>query len=72
MNLGQIYETILGWAGAKLGVKYASPIFDGASYDQVQEELKKAGLPEDGRVYLYDGQTGQKWIRKPRWAICTC
>ncbi len=60
MNLGQIYETILGWAGKKLGVKYASPIFDGASYDQVQEELKKAGLPEDGRVYLYDGRTGEK------------
>ena len=56
MNLGQIYETILGWAGLKLGVKYASPIFDGASYDQVQEELKKAGLPEDGRVQLYDGR----------------
>ncbi len=60
MNLGQIYETILGWAGKKMGVKYASPIFDGASYDQVQEELKKAGLPEDGRVYLYDGYTGKK------------
>lgn len=58
MNLGQIYETILGWAGLKLGVKYASPIFDGASYDQVQAELKKAGLPEDGRVQLYDGRTG--------------
>ena len=58
MNLGQIYETILGWAGLKLGVKYASPIFDGASYDQVQEELKKAGLPEDGRVTLYDGRSG--------------
>ncbi len=60
MNLGQIYETILGWAGKKLGVKYASPIFDGASYDQVQAELKKAGLPEDGRVYLYDGYTGER------------
>jgi DNA-directed RNA polymerase subunit beta len=64
MNLGQIYETILGWAGKKLGLKYASPIFDGASYDQVQEELKKAGLPEDGRVNLYDGQTGQKLDQK--------
>ena len=58
MNLGQIYETILGWAGLKLGVKYASPIFDGASYDQVQGELKKAGLPIDGRVQLYDGRSG--------------
>ncbi|NBB77751.1 MAG: DNA-directed RNA polymerase subunit beta [Bacteroidetes bacterium] len=64
MNLGQIYETILGWAGKKLGVKYASPIFDGASYDQVQEELKKAGLPEDGRVYLYDGYTGERLNQK--------
>ncbi len=60
MNLGQIYETILGWAGKKLGVKYASPIFDGASYDQVQAELRKAGLPEDGRVYLYDGRSGER------------
>jgi len=60
MNLGQIYETILGWAGMKLGVKYASPIFDGASYDQVQGELEKAGLPEDGRLYLYDGRSGER------------
>ncbi len=64
MNLGQIYETILGWAGLKLGVKYASPIFDGASYDQVQAELKKAGLPEDGRVTLYDGRTGHALDQK--------
>src|SRR5690625_7585340 len=49
MNLGQIYETILGWAAKKLGVKFASPIFDGASYEQVQEQLEKAGLPKDGR-----------------------
>ncbi|MFU8812808.1 MAG: DNA-directed RNA polymerase subunit beta [Balneolaceae bacterium] len=59
MNLGQIYETILGWAGLKMGVKYASPIFDGASYAQVQEELRNAGLPEDGRVTLFDGRSGQ-------------
>jgi len=58
MNLGQIYETILGWAAKKLGVKFASPIFDGASYEQVQEQLEKAGLPKDGRVRLYDGKTG--------------
>ncbi|HMB41803.1 MAG TPA: DNA-directed RNA polymerase subunit beta [Balneolaceae bacterium] len=64
MNLGQIYETILGWAGMKLGVKYASPIFDGASYDQVQDELKKAGLPVDGRINLYDGRTGQMLDQK--------
>jgi len=59
MNLGQIYETILGWAGKKLGVKFASPIFDGASMDEVKEKLRDAGLPEDGRVTLYDGRTGQ-------------
>ncbi|MDZ7689711.1 MAG: hypothetical protein U5K69_00890 [Balneolaceae bacterium] len=59
MNLGQIYETILGWAGKKLGVKFASPIFDGASYDQVQDKLEEAGLPKDGRVRLYDGRTGE-------------
>lgn len=58
MNLGQIYETILGWAAKKLGVKFASPIFDGATYEQVQEQLEKAGLPKDGRVRLYDGKTG--------------
>ena len=60
MNLGQIYETILGWAGMKLGVKYASPIFDGASYDQVQGELRKAGLPDTGRVKLFDGRSGKQ------------
>ncbi|MDX1672470.1 MAG: DNA-directed RNA polymerase subunit beta, partial [Balneolaceae bacterium] len=59
MNLGQIYETILGWAGKELGMKFASPIFDGASYDQVQEKLEEAGLPEDGRVTLHDGRTGE-------------
>ncbi len=64
MNLGQIYETILGWAAEKLGVKFASPIFDGASYDQVQSKLEEAGLPEDGRVTLYDGQTGEAFDQK--------
>lgn len=59
MNLGQIYETILGWAAKKLGVKFASPIFDGANYDQVQNQLEEAGLPKDGRVTLYDGRTGE-------------
>src|SRR5690625_6422789 len=48
----------------KLGVKYASPVFDGATYEQVQEELRKAGLPEDGRVHLYDGHTGKKMDQK--------
>jgi len=61
MNLGQIYETILGWAGRKLGVKFATPIFDGATAEEVNEELVKAGLPAYGRTYLYDGQTGDRF-----------
>lgn len=61
MNLGQIYETVLGWAGLKLGKKYATPIFDGATEDQVKAELDKAGLPEFGRTYLYDGLTGERF-----------
>ncbi|MDN4166343.1 DNA-directed RNA polymerase subunit beta [Cytophagales bacterium LB-30] len=61
MNLGQIYETVLGWAGLKLGRKYATPIFDGASMEEVAAELSEAGLPEVGRTYLYDGLTGQKF-----------
>jgi DNA-directed RNA polymerase subunit beta len=61
MNLGQIYETVLAWAGLKLGRKYATPIFDGASLDEVQAELKEAGLPPYGRTYLYDGLTGDKF-----------
>ena len=61
MNLGQIYETVLAWAGHKLGKKYATPIFDGATLDQVQHELKEAGLPAFGRTYLYDGLTGDKF-----------
>jgi len=58
MNLGQIFETLLGWAGAELGVKYATPVFDGATEADIKESLQKAGLPEDGRVQLYDGMTG--------------
>jgi DNA-directed RNA polymerase subunit beta len=61
MNLGQIYETVLGWAGVRLGRKYATPIFDGASLDEVSKELKDAGLPDFGRTYLYDGLTGEKF-----------
>jgi DNA-directed RNA polymerase subunit beta len=61
MNLGQIYETVLAWAGVKLGRKYATPIFDGASLDEVSKELKDAGLPDFGRTYLYDGLTGEKF-----------
>ncbi|GAB4311222.1 MAG: DNA-directed RNA polymerase subunit beta [Bacteroidales bacterium] len=61
MNLGQIYETILGWAGKKLGLKFATPIFDGASLDQINDYMKKADLPENGMVYLYDGATGERF-----------
>ena len=61
MNLGQIYETVLGWAGHKLGMTFSTPIFDGASYEQVNELMDKAGLPRDGKVYLYDGETGERF-----------
>jgi DNA-directed RNA polymerase subunit beta len=61
MNLGQIYETVLGWAGRKLGVKFATPIFDGATFDEVNGYLEKANLPDYGRSYLYDGQTGDRF-----------
>jgi DNA-directed RNA polymerase subunit beta len=64
MNLGQIYETVLGWAGLKLGKKYATPIFDGASEEEVAKELKTAGLPEFGRTHLYDGLTGDRFDQK--------
>mgnify|MGYP003884250097 FL=1 len=59
MNLGQIYETVLGWAGIELGVKFASPIFDGASIDQINEYTDKAGVPRFGRTFLIDGNTGE-------------
>ncbi|MBD3748114.1 MAG: DNA-directed RNA polymerase subunit beta [Sphingobacteriales bacterium] len=61
MNLGQIYETVLGWAGKELGLKFATPIFDGASHDEVEEYVKKAGVPESGRTYLYNGLTGERF-----------
>jgi len=61
MNLGQIYETVLGWAGLKLGRKYATPIFDGASEEEVANELKEAGLPAFGKTELYDGLNGDKF-----------
>jgi DNA-directed RNA polymerase subunit beta len=61
MNLGQIYETVLGWAGLKLGRKYSTPIFDGASIEEVSAELKAAKLPEFGRTPLYDGLSGDKF-----------
>jgi len=61
MNLGQIYETVLGWAGKELGVKFATPIFDGATHEEVEEWIKKANLPESGRTYLYNGLTGDRF-----------
>ncbi len=61
MNLGQIYETVLGWAGRKLGKTYATPIFDGATEEEVLQELKDAGLPDFGRTYLHDGLTGHRF-----------
>src|SRR6187455_1479243 len=64
MNLGQIYETVLGWAGEKLGMKFATPIFDGATTDEIGDYCKKAGLPEFGHTYLYDGETGDRFHQK--------
>jgi DNA-directed RNA polymerase subunit beta len=58
MNLGQIYETLLGWAGKKLGLKFATPIFDGATYGDVTHYMAEAGISLDGRTQLYDGRTG--------------
>ena len=61
MNIGQIYETVLGWAGMNLGRKYATPIFDGASLDQINELTDEAGIPRFGHTYLYDGGTGERF-----------
>jgi len=61
MNIGQIYETVLGWAGQKLGQTYATPIFDGASLDQIIELTNQAGVPIYGHTYLYDGGTGERF-----------
>ena len=61
MNIGQIYETVLGWAGQKLNTKYATPIFDGASLDQINGITDEAGVPRFGHTYLYDGGTGKRF-----------
>jgi DNA-directed RNA polymerase subunit beta len=61
MNIGQIYETVLGWAGQNLGKKFATPIFDGATLDQINEYTDEAGIPRFGHTYLYDGGTGEKF-----------
>ncbi|OSZ77345.1 DNA-directed RNA polymerase subunit beta [Chitinophagaceae bacterium IBVUCB2] len=64
MNLGQIYETILGWTGEKLGLKFSTPIFDGASVDEIAGYCKDANIPMYGHTYLYDGETGEKFHQK--------
>ncbi|MCH8534949.1 MAG: DNA-directed RNA polymerase subunit beta [Flavobacteriaceae bacterium] len=61
MNIGQIYETVLGWAGQKLGKKFATPIFDGATIEQINELTDEAGIPRYGHTYLYDGGTGERF-----------
>jgi DNA-directed RNA polymerase subunit beta len=61
MNIGQIYETVLGWAGKKLGKKYSTPVFDGASADEINEITDKAGVPRYGHTYLFDGGTGERF-----------
>ncbi len=61
MNIGQIYETVLGWAGQKLGRKFATPIFDGATLDQINDLTDEAGVPRFGHTYLYDGGTGERF-----------
>jgi len=61
MNLGQIFETVLGWAGEKLGMKFGTPIFDGASQAEIEEYIQQAKLPSLGQTYLYDGETGDRF-----------
>ncbi|HOP04881.1 MAG TPA: DNA-directed RNA polymerase subunit beta [Tenuifilaceae bacterium] len=61
MNLGQIYETVLGWAGQKLSMKFSTPIFDGAKIDEINKFTDDAGIPRYGRTYLYDGGTGERF-----------
>ena len=64
MNLGQIYETILGWTGEKLGLKFSTPIFDGATVDEIASYCSQAGIPMYGHTYLCDGETGEKFHQK--------
>ncbi|MDP4819924.1 MAG: DNA-directed RNA polymerase subunit beta, partial [Saprospiraceae bacterium] len=61
MNLGQIFETVLGWAGEKMGVKFGTPIFDGASLEEINKHIEDAGLPEFGQTWLHDGETGNRF-----------
>lgn len=64
MNLGQIYETVLGWAGLQLGVRFATPIFDGATTEEIAQWITDASLPSFGHTYLYDGETGERFHQK--------
>jgi len=64
MNLGQIFETVLGWAGKKLGLKFGTPIFDGAHDHEVEHYITEAGLPSYGQTYLYDGETGDRFHQR--------
>ncbi|HTO14778.1 MAG TPA: DNA-directed RNA polymerase subunit beta, partial [Edaphocola sp.] len=64
MNIGQIYETILGWAGEKLNVRFATPIFDGATEDEIKQKIEEANLPSFGHTYLYDGESGDRFDQK--------
>ncbi len=64
MNIGQIYESVLGLAGKTLGMRFSTPIFDGATVDEIEEYIEKAGLPRLGSTYLYDGETGQRFDQK--------
>ena len=64
MNIGQIYETVLGWAGMKLGKKFATPIFDGAEIEDIDNITDEAGIPKHGTTYLYDGNTGERFAQK--------
>ena len=61
MNIGQIYETVLGWAGMNLGKKFSTPIFDGATIDEINSLTDEAGVPKYGNTYLFDGGTGEKF-----------
>jgi DNA-directed RNA polymerase subunit beta len=63
MNIGQVLETHLGWAASVLGVSFATPVFDGATDDQIKDLLEQAGLPRDGKIWLYDGRTGERFDR---------
>ena len=64
MNLGQLFETHLGWAAQRLGYRAVTPVFDGATEEQIRKQLKEAGLPEDGKVTLFDGRTGEPYEQK--------